>query len=150
MPCFDTYFIPAICFFRWDISVIFLLRHCGHWDISVISLTVVLNLTITVFISLYFPTFWPNWLQFFRSFWKHVCLWPKKIQPPICASLTIAKNIINRKFLIWFQCWKSYMTSEFSAFDNFFLSCKNKLTCHLLSIFFIASERRWLFYKARL
>jgi len=42
-----------IClFFRWDISVIF------SWDISVICLTVVPKLTVTVFISLHFRTFW--------------------------------------------------------------------------------------------
>jgi len=35
-------------------------RHFGHWDISVICLTVVLELTLTVFISMYFYTFWPK------------------------------------------------------------------------------------------
>jgi len=41
-----------------------------RWDISVICLTVVLKLAVTVFISPYFQTFWPNWLNFFRSFKK--------------------------------------------------------------------------------
>jgi len=39
-----------------------------HWDILVVFLTVVLKLTITVFISLYFQTFWPKWLTFFSHF----------------------------------------------------------------------------------
>jgi len=38
----------------------FLLRHCGHWNISVVCLTVVSKLAVTVFISLYFQTFWPK------------------------------------------------------------------------------------------
>ena len=33
-----------------------------------------------MFISLYFQTFWPKWLNFFRSFQKHIGLWPKKKQ----------------------------------------------------------------------
>ena len=55
-----------------------MLRHFCHWNISVICLTVVLNLAITVFFSLYFQTFWPKWLNFFRSFQKRFGLWPKK------------------------------------------------------------------------
>ena len=35
------------------------------WDISVICLTVLSKLIITVFISVYFQTFWPKWLNFF-------------------------------------------------------------------------------------
>jgi len=61
-------------FFRWNMAVIF----C--WDISVICLTAVLKLAITVFISLDFQTFWPKWLNFFRSFQKHSGLWPEKKQ----------------------------------------------------------------------
>jgi len=37
---------------RWHLGY-FLLRHIGHWNISVICLTVVPKLAITVFISLY-------------------------------------------------------------------------------------------------
>ena len=48
-----------------------------RWDISVICLAVVLEFTVTVFISQYFQTFWPKWLNFFRSFQKHFGLWPK-------------------------------------------------------------------------
>jgi len=51
-------------FFRCDISVIFLLGHFGHLDVSVICLTVVLKLAEAVFISLYFQTFWPKWVNF--------------------------------------------------------------------------------------
>ena len=40
-------------------------------NISVICLTVVFKLTITMFISLYFQTFWPKQLKLFRSFQKN-------------------------------------------------------------------------------
>jgi len=65
-------------FFHWDISVTFLLRPFGHWTISVICLTVAFKLTVAVFISIYFQTLWPKWLNFFRSFQKHFGPWPKK------------------------------------------------------------------------
>jgi len=58
-------------FFRWDISVIF----C--WDSLVICLTVVLKLAMTVLFILYFQTFRPKWLNFFRSFQKRFGLGPK-------------------------------------------------------------------------
>ena len=71
-----------------------LLRHFGLWNISVICVTVVLKLAITVFFSLYFLTFWPKSLDFFRSFQKRFSLWPKS----------------DQKKLIWmdalFICWK--------------------------------------------
>jgi len=53
------------CFFSLRHFGHFLLSHFGHWNISVISLTVVLNLAITVFVSRYFQTFWPKRLNFF-------------------------------------------------------------------------------------
>jgi len=58
----------------------FLLRHFGHWNISVICLAVVLKLAITVFFSLYLQTFWPKWLNFFQSFQKRFGLWLKNDQ----------------------------------------------------------------------
>jgi len=67
--------IPA-CFLFAEIF-----RSISCWDISVICLTVVLRLTITVFISLYFQAFRPKWLNFFRSSQKHFGLWPKKQVP---------------------------------------------------------------------
>ena len=39
-----------------------------HCDISVILLTIVLELAVTVFISLYFQTFWRKWLNYFGYF----------------------------------------------------------------------------------
>jgi len=54
-------------------------EHCFfRWNISVVCLTVVLKLAIKVFFSLYFETFWPKWLCFFRPFQKRFGLWPKK------------------------------------------------------------------------
>jgi len=67
----------------------FLLRHFGHWNISVTCLTVVLKLAITVFFSLYFQKFGPKWFNFFRPFQKCFSLWPKKIalHVPQCLEL---------------------------------------------------------------
>ena len=69
-------------FFRWEISVILF---C--WDTSVICLTVVSELAVKMFISLYFQTFWPKWPNFFRSFQKHFGPWPKKTRyQQLCAD----------------------------------------------------------------
>jgi len=76
-PSFDLQRDAQSVFFFAETFRSFLLRHFGHWNISVICLTVVLKLTITVFFSLYFETFWPKWLNFFRSFQKRSGLWPK-------------------------------------------------------------------------
>jgi len=77
-------------FFCWDISVIF------YWDKLVTEtfrsfVSVGFKLVVTVFISLYYQTFWPKWLNFFRSFQKHLGLWPKKKQTHIhlCSHLHI-------------------------------------------------------------
>jgi len=67
------------CFFRWDISVIFLSRHFGHWDISVICLTVVFKLAVAVFINLFFQIFWPKWFNFFGHF-KKISVYDRKKQ----------------------------------------------------------------------
>jgi len=70
--------VPTECFFCWEISVIFWETFWSlHWNISVICLVVVLKLTITVFISLYFQTFWTKWLNFFRHF-KNVSVFDQK------------------------------------------------------------------------
>ena len=47
------------------------------WDISVICLTVVSKLAVTVFISLYFQTFWPKILHFLGHF-KNVSVYDRK------------------------------------------------------------------------
>jgi len=72
----------------------FLLRHFGHWNISVICFTVLLKLAISVF-SLYFQTFSPKWLNFFRSLEKRYSLWPKKIGPPIITTLK-SYNLVEK------------------------------------------------------
>ena len=48
-------------------------------DISVICLTVVVKLAVTVFISLYFQTFFPKWLNFFPSF-KNISAYDREKQ----------------------------------------------------------------------
>ena len=60
--------VPPLCFF--------------HWDISVIYVTIISKLTVTVFVSLYFQRFWPKWHNFFLSFQKHFDPWPKKNPEP--------------------------------------------------------------------
>jgi len=70
------------CLYDWEMFLLIqfghlLVRYFGHWDISVICLTAVSKLAVTVFFSLYFQTFWPKWLNFFRSFQNHFGLWPK-------------------------------------------------------------------------
>jgi len=48
-------------------------------DISIICPRIATKLAITMFIGLYFQTFWLNWLNFnfFRSFEKKLGLWPE-------------------------------------------------------------------------
>jgi len=65
------------CFFSLKHFVHFFLRHFDHWDIPVICLTVVLKLVLKVFISLYFQTFWPKWLNFFGHF-KKISVYDRK------------------------------------------------------------------------
>jgi len=55
----------------------FLLRHFGHWYISVICLTVVLKLTITVFLAYIFKHWDRNDLIFFGHF-KDVSVYDRK------------------------------------------------------------------------
>jgi len=62
-------FHPKLCFVPWVFLSLrhfghFLWRHIGHGNISVICPIIVLKLTITVFISLYFQRWWLNWLIF--------------------------------------------------------------------------------------
>ena len=60
---------PALFFFcRWDISLVFPI--------------IVLKLAETVLTSFPFQTWWPNWLDFFRSFQKNSVYDRKKDQPP--------------------------------------------------------------------
>jgi len=70
--CLQTGFL-----LRWNISVIFAekfwsLKHFDHLSHSCIK-----THHNSVF-SLYFQTFSPKWLNFFRSFQKRFSLWPKK------------------------------------------------------------------------
>jgi len=53
------------------------LRHFGHWNISLICLTVLFKLAVTVFFSLYFQTFWPWWLNF-SSHFKIISVYDQK------------------------------------------------------------------------
>jgi len=58
------------------------------------------KLTLTVFISLYFHTFWPKWLNFFRSFQNHLYLWLKKnrLRPrqPCCQPVFASRRPYRR------------------------------------------------------
>ena len=79
----------------------FLLRHFGCWNISVICLTVVLKLTITVFLAC---TFWHsdrNDIIFFRSFQKRFCLWVKREWRKIllCSETISSQRKVNS--IVW-------------------------------------------------
>ena len=114
--------------FRWNILsfwslrhfVVFLLRHFGRWDISVICLILVSKLAITVFISLYFQTFWPKWPNFFRSFGKTFRSmtekWPKTTQlqtecPSLQSRASAASYLASAQELClfyWPSCNRPY------------------------------------------
>jgi len=84
--------VPWTCFFRWDISVICLIR-----------LIPVLKRAVTVLTILYFRTSWPNWLNFFRSFKKQKYgLWPKN---------NLALNRVAWQFICAWQITKSQSCS---------------------------------------
>jgi len=59
--------------------------------------SVLSKLAITVFISLYFQTFWLNWLNFFQSFQKHFSPWLKKnrLKPVIVNTLRTGVRYIR-------------------------------------------------------
>jgi len=66
------------------------------WDILVICLTVLLKLTITLFFSLYFKTFWLKWLNFFDHF-KKVAVYARK---RLSFALASKKESLRFFFLI--------------------------------------------------
>jgi len=76
----DTYLSLTVCynlgFFRWDISFI--------------CLVIVSKLTKTVFTSLPFRKWWPNWHKFFRSFQKNRSVTAKKTQATTVLHLIAA------------------------------------------------------------
>jgi len=112
-------------FFHWDISVTFLLRPFGHWTISVICLTVAFKLTVAVFISIYFQTLWPKWLNFFRSFQKHFGPWPKKKQFRSTTELKQKQSYLLAKHFTtgdWF-----HVKYKFSLFNNQHVQLKYRL-----------------------
>ena len=84
--------VPSSGFFSLRLAVIFLLKHFGHWDVSVICLTVLLKLTVTVFISLYIQTFDRNDLFF-------ISVISKKIRP-----MTENKTSLSFMSLCWVVC----------------------------------------------
>jgi len=123
-------------------------RHFGHiwWYILVAEtfwsfVSVVLKLTVTVFFSLYFQTFWPKRLYFFRSFQNQFGLWPKKnrsVQHTICRhslpvfwSWKLSKNIcflcskVQIKGVARIKENIQYMTSKNISIN----SMKLKFTC---------------------
>jgi len=57
-----------------------------------------------VFGGLYFQTFWPKWLNFFRSFRKHFGLWPEK-------SRRWHVGIISPQHLSISRCWRNKNTN---------------------------------------
>ena len=89
--------IPKGCFFSS--------RHFGHLSHSCIKTP--RNRAF----SPYFQTFWPKWVNFFRSFQNHFGLWPKNYQlkrqgnnpPRIDALKNNIRMEISREFPM--RCW---------------------------------------------
>ena len=107
---------------QWTLaSCFFSLRHSGHfcWEIlvtetfSVICLTVVLKLAVTVFISRYFQTFWPKWLNFLRSFQNHSGLWPNKTACKSCWAMAFSFWNSSRFFWILDMFLKKFWKPPF-------------------------------------
>ena len=92
----------------------FLLRHFGHWNISVICLTVVLKLTITVFLAYIFKlSDWNDWNEFFWSFQKHFCLWPKKNLDQNHSDIHVENNTNTKNALPSCFCLKKKLLATF-------------------------------------
>jgi len=95
----------------------FLLRQIGHWNISVICLTVVVKLTVTVFISLCFQTFWPKWLLFFGHF-KIISVYDRKKKQLASAAqsnrlLTLLSSTVQSIDLSMERlAWRFWMTKQ--------------------------------------
>jgi len=77
----------AVC-----ITCFFSLKHFGHLFHGCIKAR-----RIKVFLSMYFQTFWPEWLNFFRSFRKRFGPWPKNSVELDERSLVsvLVKNVSN-------------------------------------------------------
>jgi len=100
-----------VCTFRHTPTcfgcLFFSLKHFGHLSQSCIKTR------RTVFIYLYFQTFWPKWLNFFQSFQKGFGLWPKKRTWAVAAdgiycfqlSTLIATVIWNYQLLALHNHW---------------------------------------------
>jgi len=91
----------------------FLQRHFGHWNVSVIFLTVVSKIAVTVFISLYFQSFWPKWLIFFRSFQKRFGVWSpidRKKSTYTCLALCKKSSVMPALMMMSAHFFINYCT----------------------------------------
>jgi len=61
-----------------------------HWNISVICLIAVIKLAVTVFICLYFQTFWSKWLNFFSVISKTFRSVTEKSNPKVHHSVCLS------------------------------------------------------------
>jgi len=103
-----------LCFFSLRHFGHFFLRHFGHRDIAVICTVAVVELSVTLFIGLYF---WPNWLNFFRSFRPVTEERPRRIWPRMhgrhtrcCVSSKNSKSktalsAVENDELKWVRLW---------------------------------------------
>ena len=114
-----------------------LLRHFGLWDMPVICLTVVSKFAVMVFVSLYFQTFWPNWLNFFCHF-KNIC-GRKKNSPfvlrPNCG--TGQTNYFRFQYVLFSSVWFVDLRSRFN--DDLFII--DRETQFLTNCAFTAREK---------
>jgi len=105
-----------------------LLRHFGLWDMPVICLTVVSKFAVMVFISLYFQTFWPNWLNFFCHF-KNIC--GRKKTAPLCCGRIVGQakhklfsfsiRFVFLRLVCWFALqiqWRSFHNRPWNSISD--------------------------------
>ena len=112
-------------FFRWNITIIFCCDIFGHWNISVICLTVAWKLAVTVFSSLNFQTFWPKWLNFFRSFHKRF------------RSMTEKKQLLRRVLIMLLlrNKWPKSLSEKQNTDSNYFCQIVVRLFLYVVRHF---------------
>ena len=122
------------CFFRWDISPI--------------CLTVVSKLAVTVFIRLYYQTFWHKWPNFFGHF-KNVRSTTEKKQSGCERRLSILLLLVSNLFsLDYEQCeFRTYRCSC-STFEFECLSCCPRRWFRYAANRFSNRKRSWTWESA--
>ena len=135
----NSWLAVSSCFFSPETFQSFLLKHCCHWDMSVICLTVASNLIITVFIRLIFRQSDRNDLIFFglsKTFWsmteekhpgRNYLNWRKVILrcavfhldlPTVCIGAAACIDVIScpHYLLKWLQVFEEMCLIKLDVF----------------------------------